>query len=105
MPVNARLQQVLHRLVVFLQAIFAEAEKGERRAVLWRKPRDFPELVSALGELVERVIRRALIPVAFYILRPELHRLRVERDRVVPPLGLPRLVGVRDDLVELRACG
>ena len=83
---DARLQQVLQRAVVVLERELAQAEERLRRAVLRREARDGPELVAALGELLERVVGRALVPVALDVGGLQLHGLRVERDRLVPLL-------------------
>ena len=92
---------MLQRAVVVLEAELAQTEERERAAVLRRQAGHAPERVAAFGKFLERVIRRALVPVALDEVGPELHRLGVERDRVFPPLGTSRLNGSLNNLIEL----
>ena len=89
-------------MVIFLDAELAEPEERERRAILRRQTNDLAELVAAFGEFVERVIRCALVPVAFDVCRLELDRFRIERDGLVPLIRLASLGRRRHEPVEFR---
>ena len=87
---HTRLQQVLQRPVVLLQAELAQAEKGIGGAVPGREPHDFAKRVAAMRLVVERVVRSALIPIAFDVVRLELDRFAVQLDGLFPALPLAR---------------
>jgi hypothetical protein len=86
--VDARLQQVLKRPVVFLEPELAEAEKRVGGAVRRGQAGDLAESFLAVREVILRVIPRAQIPVAFDVVRLDLDHFGVERDRLIPSLGL-----------------
>jgi len=50
---DSRLQQVLERAVIVLDAKLTQPEKGVRRAVLGSQAHDFPEDLPALRKVVE----------------------------------------------------
>ena len=97
---DARLEQVLERAVVVLQAELAQAEKCVAGAVLRRERDHLPERVAASRIVVERVVRRAVIPVAFDVAGLELDRFGVEVDGLRPSFGQACLGGGFHDLVE-----
>ena len=99
--VDPRLQQVLQRAVVFLEPELAQAEEGVGGAVLRGQAGDLAEGLLAAREVVLRVVRRALIPVALDVVGLQLHELRVEPDRLIPSLRLPRVGGGFQELLEL----
>ena len=102
---NLRLQQVFERPVVVLQPELAQPEKRERGAVLRRQPHHPAERFGSLCEVVDRVVRRPLVPVALDVIGLDLDRLLVRRNRVFPPLRLPRLGTGLDEPIEFRAVG
>ena len=99
---NARLQQVLERPVVFLQPELAQAEEGVGGAVLRRQADDLAEGLLAAREVILGVVRRALIPVALDVAGLHLDQLGVEPDRLFPSLRLPCVGGRLQEFLEFR---
>src|SRR5918994_1222375 len=94
---------MLKRAVIILQRELAQSEKRMGGAVLRRQLDELSEGGLAVPEVVERIVRGALVPVALDVVRLQLHELSVQPDGLFPAFCLARFGRGFEQRVKTRA--